>query len=113
MSLFHHRLHESVAFSALTSCATTLHISWILNLLIHRSSYIADLFSISVVGPVSGLYALSTLSFFVIFLLILLATRGRDLSNARGRLVWFFILSVAVFVMMTLPVVYEFGITVE
>jgi|SRR3989339_1724972 len=108
------RIHESVALSAVLAVSFTLHFAWIANVLVYRVPEIATLFSVlPEVGPVSGLYTCSIGSFLCLFLLSLLLAKGRDLSHWRTRTLWFFMASVILFLLMTMPVVYQVGIVVE
>ncbi len=109
--LFKKRVHESVALAAVFAASVTLHIAWIVNLVVHRSETVWEWFLLSEeIGPISGMYTKTLLSFFGILLVSWLFWRGRDCSHWRSRVFWFFIMSLIVFLLMTLPFVYEFQI---
>lgn len=111
--LFRHRIHESIALSAFLAVSFTLQIGWIANWLVHRSPWVAEQFTLSdQLGPVSGLYLKSFVSFILLFGVCVLAFRGRDIAHWRDRVFWFFIASVLMFLVLTLPFVYEFQVTV-
>ncbi len=108
------RIHESIALSIALAVSFSLQIAWIANVLVYRSPEIANLFSIvPEIGPVSGLYALTISSFVVLWLLALVMAKGRDLSHWRERTFWFFLVSVILFLVMTMPAIYQVGIVVE
>lgn len=112
--LFHKRIHESVALSAYLSAALTLHVAWIANWLVHRSVWVRAQFTLSeTLGPVSGLYLKTAVAYILLFGICVLAFRGKDVSHWRDRVFWFFLLSIVVFILFTLPVVYEFELTVR
>lgn len=110
--MFASRIHESCALASLLAGSVALHIAWMDNLLIHRSRFVRDILTLNPdIGPISGLY-LDTLGAFFVLLIILTAFwRGKDVSHWRERVFWFFILSIAIFLLMTLPFVYGFAIS--
>ncbi len=111
-NLFKKRIHESVALSAYLSAALTLQIAWIANWMVHRSQWVRTQFTVSEsIGPVSGLYAKSVIVYVLIFGLCVLLFRGRDVSHWRDRVFWFFLFSILMFGVLTLPIVFEFVIT--
>ncbi len=111
---FYHRIHESVALGAFFSAGLTLQVAWIANLLVHRSETIRDLFNIiPVVGPISGLYFKTFITYILLFGLSVLFFKGRDCSVWRGRVFGFFYISIVMFFVLTMPVVYEFSINVN
>lgn len=111
---FFHRIHESIALSAFLSASFTLHLAWIRNLLVHKISFFRDLLNIvPSVGPVSGLYLTTVISFLLLFGIFVLFFKGRDCSVWRGRVFGFFYISVVMFLVFTLPAVYEFSVSVE
>jgi hypothetical protein len=92
----------------------TLQAAWIANLLVHRSEWVREQATlVASVGPVSGLYFKSAVGYILLFGIFVLIFRGRDCSHWRDRAFWFFLVSIATFLVLTLPVVYEFSITVE
>ncbi len=114
MKWFHHRIHESVAFASVFAASITMQVAWIASVLVYRSAVITDLLTRQVdLGPISGLYLLSIATFFVFWMLTLLLVRGRDLSHWRDRIFWFFVTSVILFLIMTMPVVYQVGVVVS
>lgn len=114
MKWFRNRIHESLAFAAALAASIAMQVAWVANVLVFRSPSIANVFTIvSDIGPVSGLYLLTGATFIVSFLLILLFARGKDLSHWSDRIFWFFVASVALFLVMTMPIVYQIGIVVE
>lgn len=112
--LFHQRIHESLALSAMLSAAVTLQVAWIANLLVHRSEWMREQFTlIASIGPLSGLYLKTAIGYIFLFGIFVLIFRGRDCSHWRDRAFWFFLISVAMFLVLTLPIVYEFSISVQ
>ncbi len=112
--LFKKRLHESIALSGFLSGACTLQIAWIANWLVYRSEWVRTRFTLSEsVGPLSGLYLKSVIVFVLLFGICVFAFRGKDVSHWRDRVFWFFLISIMMFVVLTLPVVYEFSLTVS
>lgn len=112
--LFHKRVHESLATAAFLSVAVTLQIAWMANFLVHRIPSIREQFNIiPSVGPVSGLYLKTFISSFLLFGIFVLLFRGKDCSHWRDRVFWFFLVSIVMFLVLTLPIVYEFTVTVE
>jgi hypothetical protein len=110
---FHKRIHESVAFSAVLACAIALNVAWIDNLLISRVLFFRNFLTLNEnIGPISGLYVVTAGSFFVSFFLAFVVWRGRDLAHWRSRIFWFFIASIIIFLLMSLPFVYDFKIVV-
>jgi len=109
-----HRFHESLACATLISGSITLHVMWISHLLVVRSVFFRNLFSVvPAIGPISGLYLKAVGIFFVVFLLSVLYWKGKDCSHQRKHLLTFFLFSTLIFFVMTLPFVYSFSITVE
>ncbi len=109
--LFKSRVHESVAIAAVFAASVTMHIAWIVNLVVHRSEMAWEWFLLSEeIGPISGMYTKTFLSFFGIFLVAWLFWRGRDCSHWRLRVFWFFVMSIIIFLFMTLPIIYEFRV---
>ncbi len=114
MKFFQKRIHESVAFSALFATGLTLNIAWISNFLVYRIDLIRELFTLKEsVGPISGLYLKTLVSFFIIFGISLLFLKGKDVSHNRDGILWFLMISVVLFLIMTMPIVYEFFVLVE
>jgi len=111
---FFHRIHESLALSALLGGSFTLQSAWIANLLVHRSAWVRDVFTLSnEVGPISGMYLRSLVAYCLFVVLFSLLWRGKDCAHWRERVFWFFVISVVMFCVMTLPVVYQFSVSVE
>jgi hypothetical protein len=109
--LFKPRIHESVALAALFSASLTLNVAWIANLIMHRSDQVWTWFELSQrVGPISGLYTKTLLTFFIALIAFWIFLRGKDCSHHRESVFWFFIASIATFLVMTLPLVYGFQI---
>ncbi len=114
MGLFRQRIHESLALSAVFALSVTLHVAWLTNLLVHKIPAIQEWFTVShTIGPVSGMYLFTLISFVLVFGVGVLVWRGRDCSHWRDRILWFFVVSLLVFFIMTLPIVYDFGVAVE
>lgn len=110
----HPRIHESIAFASVLSLALTLHVAWITNMLVYRVPSIAESLTLNVdIGPVSGLYATTVLAFVVFFVVTILVVRGRDVSHVRRIAFFAFLDSIILFLVMTLPVIYQIGIVVE
>ena len=108
------RIHESIALSALLSGAFTLQTAWIANLLVYRNEWVRDWFTLSEkIGPISGMYLRSFIAYAVLFGVFMILWRGKDCSHWRQRVFWFFLISVVMFLIMTLPIVYQFSVTVE
>lgn len=112
LRLFSQRVHESFALSAILAGSVALHVAWIDNLLISRSRTIAEWVTLNPdIGPISGLYVDTLGAFFVTLLFMTFLWRGRDVSHWRDRVFWFFILSIVLFLVMTLPFIYGFAVT--
>ncbi len=108
---FKHRVHESVALSVFLAASMTMHIAWMGNWLVYRSAWVRQIMTVSsTIGPISGLYMKSIVSFFVLFGLFMLYFRGKDVLAWRERVVWFFLASILIFIVFTLPPVFEFSI---
>ena len=114
MSLFSRRIHESIAISSFVAGSFALQIAWMTNVLVYRSDVVADrLTVVSDIGPVSGLYLITICTFFIVFLIALVFSKGRDVSHWRERVYWFFLTSVILFLVMSMPVIYQIGVVVE
>ena len=112
--LFKKRVHESLALAAMFAAGLTLHLAWIINLLAHRDPVIAEFFTLhSDIGPLSGLYLNALIDYLIIFSLAVYFWRGKDLSKKRSRVFWFFVTAVALFFVLTMPIVYQFGIVIQ
>lgn len=108
---FKKRIHESFALAAVLAGAVALHVAWIDNLLVSRSTTIAQWVMLnSEIGPISGMYVDTIGAFFVALLLAAGVWSGRDVSEWRDRVFWFFIVSIVVFLLMTMPFVYGFAV---
>jgi len=108
------RVHESIVASALIATSITLHVGWILNLLVVRSEAIRlGLTFLPSIGPVSGMYAIAICSYLIIFLISIVFLKGRDCSHIRTGIFGFFLFSLFAFFVMTLPFVYSFSVAVE
>ena len=111
---FRNRIHESIALGAILSASLTLQCAWISNLLVHRSEFIRELHNIvPSIGPISGLYFKTIIVFIFLFGLSVLFFKGRDCSVWRGRVFGFFYISIVMFFVLTMPVVYEFSVSVN
>ena len=111
LRLFHDRIHESFALSAILAASVALHVAWIDNLLISRSAAVADMVTLNPdIGPISGLYVDVIGAYFTSLLIAAALWRGRDVSHWRDRVFWFFVVSLIVFLLMTLPFVYGFAV---
>ncbi|MBI4714176.1 hypothetical protein HY771_03265, partial [Candidatus Uhrbacteria bacterium] len=83
-------------------------------LLVHRSAFIRELHTLAPsIGPVSGLYLKTVVAYLFLFGLSVLFFKGRDCTSWRGRVFGFFYISVVMFFILTLPVVYEFSVSVS
>lgn len=109
---FKPRVHESVALSIFLASAVTLQIAWMANWLVYRSVWMRQIMTLnSSMGPISGLYLKSLIAFVLLLGLFTLYFRGKDVSAWRERIVWFFCISVLMFVVLTLPPVFEFSVS--
>jgi len=109
---FKERIHESFALASILAGSVALHVAWIDNLLITRSSSIRDWITLNPeIGPISGLYVDTLGAFFMTLLLATAFWRGKDVSHWRDRVFWFFVCSIVIFLLMTLPFVYGFVIS--
>ena len=111
LRLFHDRIHESFALAAVMAASVALHVAWMDNLLITKSKTIAQWVTLNPdIGPISGLYIDVLGAYFVSLLIFAALWRGRDVSHWRERVFWFFITSIIIFLLMTLPFVYGFAV---
>jgi hypothetical protein len=99
--LFKDRVHEPVAVAGMAGAAAALHAAWMANLLLFRWSRTDTL---------SPLYLFVACVFVIIFTLMLAWCRGRDCSDIRDRVLHAFCVAVFVFLAMTFPPVYGFGL---
>lgn len=105
------RIRESLALSAVFAGGVALHVAWIDHLLIRRSETIRSWVTINPeIGPISGLYLDVLGAFFVALLLALAFWKGRDVRHWQDRIFWFFLSSMVLFMLMTLPFVYGFAV---
>lgn len=105
------RVRESVALSAVFAGSIALHVAWIDHLLIRKSDVVRAWITLNPeIGPISGLYVDVLGAFFVAFLLGLAFWRGKDVRGWQERIFWFFISSVVIFILMTMPFVYGFAV---
>lgn len=110
-NLFRNRIHESFALAAVLAGAVALHVAWIDNLLITRSESIRAWVTLNPdIGPISGLYVDALGAYFTTLLIAAAMWRGKDVSHWRDRVFWFFIVSIVVFLLMTLPFIYGFAV---
>jgi hypothetical protein len=101
------RIHESVALAALFSTSWALHVSWMTNLLVAKSADMNRLFNVAPsIGPIAGLYLCSLSVGIILFISMSLWLRGKDCTPLRHRAFAFFVFSVGLFTLMTLPIVY-------
>lgn len=109
--LFRPRIHESVALAGLTAASAALHMGWFSHFVLFRSSAVLGWFLLDEsVGPISGVYLMTLLVFVLVFVLSALWFRGRDCTDFRDRVFWFFVVSLIMFVVLTFPPVYGFEI---
>ena len=105
-----YHFHESIAIAVLFASAVTLQVAWMANLLVARVPVIRAWYDVvPSIGPISGLYLKSLLTFVVIFILSALYLRGKDCSMHRKNLLGFFLFSVFVFFIMTIPFIYQYS----
>ncbi|NQV90702.1 hypothetical protein HQ487_04860 [Candidatus Uhrbacteria bacterium] len=111
LKFFKNRVHESFALAAVLAGSIALHVAWIDNLLVSRSSIFAEWVTLNPeIGPISGIYVDVIGAFFVSLLLSAGVWKGRDVSHWKDRVFWFFIVSIVVFLLMTLPFIYGFAV---
>lgn len=108
------RVHESIVASALIAASVTLHVGWILNLLVVRVDAVQSWLTFSSsIGPVSGMYSIAIFSYLLLFLVSVAFLKGRDCSHIRSSIFGFFLFSLFAFFVMTLPFIYSFSLAVE
>ena len=108
------RFHESIACAALLAGALTLHVMWIVNLLVVRVPFIARFYTIvPSVGPISGMYLDAIGTFVFVFLFSGWYWRGKDCAHHRKSLLSFLLFSTFIFFVMTIPFVYSFSVRFE
>lgn len=111
---FEKHLHESIAAAALVAGGAVLNFAWVINLLVHRSEEIRAAFTISkTVGPMGGMLLADLVLFLLVFGGFTFYWRDKDCSHKRNAIFWFLIISLILFFLMTLPIVYEFGVGIE
>jgi hypothetical protein len=111
--LFKKRVHEPIAAAVLSAAGVVLHFAWVSNLLAHRSAQAKEWFTISdVIGPISGMLLADVVIFLITFGFLAFVWSGRDCSHKRNTIFWFFITSILAFFVMTLPIVYGFGVNI-
>ena len=109
---FKERIHESFALASVLAGSVALHVAWIDNLLITRSPVIRDVITLNpAIGSISGLYVDTLGAFFMTLLLATAFWRGKDVSHWRDRVFLFFVCSIVIFLLMTLPFIYGFVIS--
>jgi hypothetical protein len=112
MFLFRDRIHESFALAAVLAGSVALHVAWIDNLLITKSPTVAQWVTLNPqIGPISGLYVDVLGAYFTSLLIAAALWRAKDVSHWRDRVFGFFLLSILIFLIMTLPFVYGFAVT--
>ena len=104
------RLHEPFVFAACLSTALSLHLVLITNLFESRSDVLRLVFSLSHIGSITGLFFACFLFWLSCFSLCLVFFRGRDLSSFRLDICRFFMVSVIIYLVMTFPPLFLFGI---
>ena len=105
-----HRFHESIALATVFAASVTLHVAWISNLLVAQVPLFQQWASVvPSIGPISGLYLKAVLVFIIVSILSVLYLRGKDCSMHRKSILFFFIASIVVFLVMTIPFVYSFS----
>lgn len=110
--LFKKRIHEPIALAAIIAASVSFHIAWIVNLIFTRSSIFDSYLTLSdVVGPITGMYTVVGITYLITFGATVIWCRGKDCTDYRERVFWFFIVSLIVFLVLTHPLVYEFEIT--
>lgn len=97
---FRSRVHEAVAVAALIAASVSLHAAWIGNLVWFRMA------KVDVLG---ALYLFVACVYVIIFALAFAWCRDHDLSDLRDRAYHFFLVSIVIFVALTLPIVYGFA----
>ncbi len=109
---FNDRIHESLALAAIFAGGVALNVAWIDNLLVSRSVIMASWMNLNPeIGPISGLYVDTLGAFFVTYLIAAALWRGKDLAHWRDRVFWFFVVSIVLFIIMTLPFIYGFVVS--
>ncbi len=107
------RIHESVAVAALVAAGWTLQVAWISNFLMAKSEELHRLFDVvPSIGPIAGLYLSSLVAGVVVFFGTALWLRGKDCQPYRQQTLAFFFISVILFSVMTLPIVYGLSLGV-
>ncbi|HBR81106.1 MAG: hypothetical protein UX09_C0060G0009 [Candidatus Uhrbacteria bacterium GW2011_GWE2_45_35] len=102
------RIHESLSLAAVLSAAISLHALWIVNLLIGRYPDLTVYFDLaSGLGIICGLYLFGLVVFFFSLGTIAVFYKDKDCSHHRLNVFLFLLVSLIIYVIMTVPVVYE------
>lgn len=114
---FFRRTHESLAVAAILAVSVTLHALWMVHLLFLRgissASFVVDVVVSRgwVQDRLFAIYVLLAVVYLCVFTGTVFFFRGRDCSHMRDRVLWFFLVSLIVYLLMTLPHIAGFKLT--
>lgn len=105
------RIPESVALSTVAAASLALHAGWIAYVLTVRSEAARGVFEMQApFGIAGGLHLFSMSVFLILSGLGIVLFKGKDCSKYRDHIFWFFLISIVVYLLMTIPGVARFSV---
>jgi hypothetical protein len=106
------RVPESVALSIVGAASLALHAGWISYVLAVRSDVVRSFFEMRAPFGLAGGLHLFTASVFLVFVGLGVALfKGKDCSEYRDHVFWFFLASIVMYLLMTVPGIAQFSLT--